>query len=114
MAVALLGVVLAASWGCSQAQSSAPARESVGSAQATSARPASAASAPSVSAAAQEAADPTLATLPAVTGGGVRALWQGAPWGDLTFDGGTLLGVGGLAGQQSVVHAISAATGKPL
>ena len=54
------------------------------------------------------------AKLPAVSGGGVRALWQGAPWSDLTFDGGTLLGVGETAGAQlAEVHAISAATGKP-
>jgi outer membrane protein assembly factor BamB len=50
-----------------------------------------------------------LVSLPAVTGSGIRALWQGAPWDDLTFAGGTLLGVNG----QQVV-AISAATGRPL
>jgi outer membrane protein assembly factor BamB len=46
-------------------------------------------------------------TLPAVTGGKVRALWQGAPWGNLTFAGGTLLGVDG-----NQVDAVRAATGK--
>jgi hypothetical protein len=51
------------------------------------------------------------AKLPPVTGGGVRALWQGAPWAYLTFAGGTLFGVGG---QLHQVHAITAATGKPL
>ena len=47
--------------------------------------------------------------LPEVSGAGVRVLWQGAPWDDLTFAGGTLLGVNG---QQ--VEAVSAATGAPL
>jgi outer membrane protein assembly factor BamB len=54
-------------------------------------------------------AAPAPATLPAVTGSGVRALWQGAPWGNLTFAGGTLLGSDG-----NQVHAIRAATGAPL
>jgi outer membrane protein assembly factor BamB len=49
------------------------------------------------------------ARLPAVTGGGARALWQGAPWGGLTFDRGTLLGIDGTR-----VDAISATTGEPL
>jgi outer membrane protein assembly factor BamB len=40
--------------------------------------------------------------------GGARALWQGAPWGGVTFDGRTLLGIDGAA-----VYAISAVTGKP-
>jgi outer membrane protein assembly factor BamB len=44
-----------------------------------------------------------------VTGGPARALWQGAPWGGVTLDGGTLLGVNG-----AKVDAISAATGRPL
>lgn len=47
--------------------------------------------------------------LPAVTGGTAHALWQGAPWGGVTFDGGTLLGIDGAS-----VDAISAATGRPL
>jgi outer membrane protein assembly factor BamB len=47
--------------------------------------------------------------LPAISGSGVRVLWQGAPWGDLTFAGAMLLGVNG---QQ--VAAVSAATGAPL
>jgi outer membrane protein assembly factor BamB len=52
---------------------------------------------------------PTGATgrLPGATGG-ARALWQGAPWGGVTFDGGTLLGIDG-----AQVDAISAATGAP-
>jgi outer membrane protein assembly factor BamB len=91
LAIALLGVVLAASAGCSGVRSPARSTASV--------------LAP--------------AKLPAVTGSGVRALWQGAPWAYLTFDGGTLLGVGvgvgALAGAKlERVHAISAATGKPL
>src|SRR5580693_7800661 len=45
--------------------------------------------------------------LPGATGG-ARALWQGAPWGGVTFDGGTLLGIDG-----AQVDAIAAATGKP-
>lgn len=45
--------------------------------------------------------------LPGATGG-ARALWQGAPWGGVTFDGATLLGIDG-----AQVDAISAATGKP-
>jgi outer membrane protein assembly factor BamB len=45
--------------------------------------------------------------LPSATGG-ARALWQGAPWGGVTIDGGTLLGING-----AQVDAISAATGKP-
>lgn len=52
------------------------------------------------------------AKLPEVTevaGEGVRVLWQGAPWDDLTFADGTLLGVDG---QQ--VDAVTAATGAPL
>jgi outer membrane protein assembly factor BamB len=44
-----------------------------------------------------------------VTGRRVRALWQGAPWARLTFDGGTLLGTDGAR-----VDAVSAATGEPL
>lgn len=44
--------------------------------------------------------------LPGATG--ARALWQGAPWGGVTFDGGTLLGIDG-----AQVYAISAVTGKP-
>lgn len=48
------------------------------------------------------------ARLPAAGGTGVRMLWQGAPWDDLTFAGGTLLGANG---QQ--VEAASAATGAP-
>jgi PQQ-like domain len=47
--------------------------------------------------------------LPAVTGRRVRVLWQGAPWSNLTFDGGTLLGSDG-----AQVDAISATTGEPL
>ncbi len=46
--------------------------------------------------------------LPAVSGSGARVLWQGAPWADLTFAGGMLLGVNG---QQ--VEAVSATTGTP-
>jgi hypothetical protein len=45
--------------------------------------------------------------LPRATGG-ARALWQGAPWDGVTFDGGTLLGIDG-----AQVDAISAVTGKP-
>jgi len=56
------------------------------------------------------AASPGSAGLPAVTGG-VRALWQGAPWVYLTFAGRDLLGADG---DQLHVHAISAATGAPL
>jgi PQQ-like domain len=52
---------------------------------------------------------PLASTLPSVSGGKVRALWQGAPWGDLTFDGRLLLGVVDLR----QVKAISALTGKP-
>jgi hypothetical protein len=48
------------------------------------------------------------AKLPAVRGGGVRALWQGAPWNGLTFAGGMVLGVRG-----NQVDAIRAATGAP-
>jgi PQQ-like domain len=44
--------------------------------------------------------------LPSVSGG-ARALWQGAPWGGVTFDGRTLLGIDG-----AQVHAVSAATGE--
>ena len=44
---------------------------------------------------------------PATTGR-VRALWQGAPWADLTFDGPLLLGV-----DDQRVKAISAMTGEP-
>jgi outer membrane protein assembly factor BamB len=46
--------------------------------------------------------------LPRATGG-ARALWQGARWGGVTFDGGTLLGIDG-----TQVDAISAATGEPV
>src|SRR6185312_14429974 len=35
--------------------------------------------------------------LPGVTGGGVRALWQGAPWQDLTISGGLDDGFPGVA-----------------
>ena len=45
--------------------------------------------------------------LPSATGG-ARALWQGAPWGGVTIDGGMLLGIDG-----AQVDAISAVTGKP-
>jgi hypothetical protein len=45
--------------------------------------------------------------LPSATGG-ARALWQGAPWGGVTFDRGTLLGIDG-----AQVYAVSAATGEP-
>jgi outer membrane protein assembly factor BamB len=45
--------------------------------------------------------------LPGATGG-ARALWQGAPWGGVTIDGRTLLGIDG-----AQVYAISATTGKP-
>lgn len=48
------------------------------------------------------------APLPAVAGGGVRPLWQGAPYADATLDGGTLLGADGAR-----VRAISAETGTP-
>jgi outer membrane protein assembly factor BamB len=102
----VLGVLLAASAGCSAVRSPAPSATLVAAAQATSARQASVL--------AQATLPPmTLPpmTLPPVTGGGVRALWQGAPAALLTFDGGTLLGVGG---QLTQVHAIAAATGKPL
>ncbi len=45
--------------------------------------------------------------LPGVTGDGARALWQGAPWGGVTLNGGTLLGIDG-----AQVHAVVAATGE--
>ena len=96
--IALFGVLLAASAGCSAVRSSAPSATSAAAVQATSARQASVLA---------------HATLPPVTGGGVRALWQGAPWALLTFDGGTLLGVR-FGGPSPVVHAVSAATGRPL
>jgi hypothetical protein len=99
LAIALLGAVLAASAGCSAQRTTASSMASGVQARAVSVR--------------ASALDP--AKLPPVTGGGVRALWQGAPWGSLTFDGGTLLGVGGApGGKLARVHAISAATGKPL
>lgn len=50
--------------------------------------------------------------LPGVTGGGVRALWQGAPWQDLTISGGLVLGVE-QTGNAAHVHAVSALTGAP-
>jgi outer membrane protein assembly factor BamB len=50
--------------------------------------------------------------LPGVTGGGVRALWQGAPWQDLTISGGMVLGVDRI-GHPAHVHAVSALTGAP-
>src|SRR2546421_8997620 len=50
--------------------------------------------------------------LPAVTGGGIRALWQGAPWQDLTISGGMVLGVDRI-GHPAHVHAVSALTGAP-
>lgn len=49
-------------------------------------------------------------SLPAVTGSGVTALWQGLPWARLTFDGSLLLGEP-LNAPDEVVAA-SAATGK--
>lgn len=44
-----------------------------------------------------------------VVAGGIRALWQGAPWPILTFAGPDLLGA-----QPGKVHAVRAATGAPL
>jgi len=52
------------------------------------------------------------APLPEVTGDGIRALWQGAPWYDLTLAGGKVLGVTS-AGSAAQVDAISAMTGGP-
>jgi hypothetical protein len=49
--------------------------------------------------------------LPGVTGGGVRALWQGAPGEDLTISGGLVLGVE-QTGNAAQVHAVSALTGR--
>ena len=48
--------------------------------------------------------------LPTVTHG-VRALWQGAPWSDLTFGGRDLLGIDVATNQ---VHVVRAATGAQL
>lgn len=53
----------------------------------------------------------TTAKLPGVTGGGIRALWQGTPWAWLTVDGTTILGGDGLGRK---VHAAAVATGRPL
>jgi outer membrane protein assembly factor BamB len=50
--------------------------------------------------------------LPEVTGGGIRALWQGTQWEDLTISGGLVLGVE-QAGHPAKVHAVSALTGGP-
>lgn len=50
--------------------------------------------------------------LPGVTGGGVRALWQGTPGADLTISGGLVLGVE-QTGNAAQVHAVSALTGAP-
>jgi outer membrane protein assembly factor BamB len=50
--------------------------------------------------------------LPGVTGGGVRALWQGPSWEDLTISGGLVLGVQ-QDGHTAQVHAVSALTGAP-
>jgi outer membrane protein assembly factor BamB len=50
--------------------------------------------------------------LPAVTGGGVRALWQGPFWEDLTISGGMVLGVE-QDGHTARVHAVAALTGAP-
>ncbi len=50
--------------------------------------------------------------LPAVTGGGVRALWQGPAWADLTISGGLVLGVE-QDGHTAQVHAVAALTGAP-
>jgi len=47
-----------------------------------------------------------------VSGGGIRALWQGAPWADLTLSGGMVLGVAQTAGGVQV-NAVSAMTGAP-
>ncbi len=48
---------------------------------------------------------------PAVSGHGVRALWQGAPWGGLIVAGGLVLGIDDQGGR-AVVRAVSALTGK--
>jgi outer membrane protein assembly factor BamB len=50
--------------------------------------------------------------LPTVTGGGIRALWQGAGWSALTLSGGKLLGVSS-TGSTAQVTAVSATTGAP-
>jgi hypothetical protein len=52
------------------------------------------------------------APLPTVSGHGIRALWQGASWYDLTLSGNTLLGVGS-SGNATQVNAISATSGAP-
>lgn len=100
MAGALFGVVLVAAVACAQVQPSAPSATSTLKTTAKT-------TTTSVS-------TPAPAKLPPVTGGGVRALWQGAPWAYLTFDGATLLGVGSSGSQPTKLHAVAAATGKPL
>lgn len=50
---------------------------------------------------------------PAVTGTGLRALWQGAPWDDLTVAGGLVLGVAE-NGHTAQVRAVRALTGAPM
>jgi outer membrane protein assembly factor BamB len=49
---------------------------------------------------------------PQVTGHGVRALWQGAPWGGLTVAGGLVVGMA-RGGRHPAVEAVSALTGQP-
>ena len=114
VAVCLLSVVLAAVVGCSTVRS--PASSPMADAAVVAAAPAAlspaALSPAALSPAALSPAALSPAALPPVTGTGVRALWQGAPWGDLTLDGSTLLGVGGADNQPPAVHAVSIATGR--
>ena len=49
---------------------------------------------------------------PAVSGTGVRALWQGTPWADVTVAGGLVVGAS-LHDRQVIVGAVSALTGEP-
>lgn len=87
--------------GCSPARPAGPSASPVGGS------PADASATPVT---VSPAASTGSAGLPAVTGG-VRALWQGAPWVYLTFAGRDLLGADG---DRLRVHAVSAATGAPL
>jgi len=49
---------------------------------------------------------------PAVSGTGVRALWQGAPWAYVTVTGGLVVGAS-LRDRQVTIGAVSALTGEP-